>query len=157
MKRSIIITALALFCISTFFSFNVFAQSNIEKYLGDRVLCLDIINIRETKVLDDQTILFETYGGRVYINRLPATCFDLFNAGAFAYETSISRLCGQDFIKVIEPDSSQGNVCGLGKFYHLKGVRRIHEALKLLIDEGVLKKLVKEGAFETAFPEKKNK
>ena len=155
MKRSIIITVLSLFCISIFFSSSVLAKSKADKYLGKRTLCLDMVNIRNTKILDDQTILFSTYGEKVYINRLPFPCFGLKMAGTFSYETSIDRLCRQDIIEVVESPPGQGSKCGLGKFIEIKGVKRIGEAVKLLIDKGVLKELVKEGAFkETKSPMK---
>lgn len=157
MKRSIIITVLSLFCISIFFSSSALAKSKADKYLGKRTLCLDMVNIRNTKILDDQTILFSTYGGKVYVNRLPASCFDLKNSGAFSFETSLDRLCRQDIIEVVESTSGQGSKCGLGKFIEIKGVKRIDEAVKLLIDKGVLKELVKEGAFKETNPPMKGK
>jgi hypothetical protein len=157
MKRFIIITALSLFCISILFSSNVLAQSKADKYLGKRTLCLDLVNIRNTRILDDQTILFSTYGEKVYINRLPASCFDLRNSDAFSYETSLDRLCRQDIIEVVENPPGQGSKCGLGKFIELKGVKRIDDAVKLLIDKGLLKELVKEGAFKDTKPPMKGK
>lgn len=157
MKRFIILTVLSLFCIIIPYSSNALAQSKADKYLGKRMLCLDIVNIRNTRILDDQTILFSTYGEKVYINRLPYSCFDLRNSGAFSYETSLDRLCRQDIIEVVETTSGQGSKCGLGKFIELKGVKRIGEAVKLLIDKGVLKELVKEGAFKDTKPPMKGK
>lgn len=157
MKRSIIITILILLLISTFFSSSAFAESQADKYLGKRALCLDNVNIRETLILDDQTILFETYGGAVYINRLPIECFNLHYAGEFSYVTSIDRLCKLDTIKVVEEDSGHGSKCGLGIFIRIKGVKRLNDAVELLKNNGILEALVKEGAFETAFPLKKGK
>jgi hypothetical protein len=155
MKLSIIITALTLFLFSTFFSSSVFAESQADKYLGEKKMCLDVVRIKETRILDDQTILLETYGGAVYISRLPARCTDLRIAGGFSYNTAISKLCKQDIITVVEQGSGIGNRCGIGEFIRIKDVRRLSDAVKLL-ENGVLEALVEEGAFETAFPPEKS-
>ena len=123
-------------------------ETQTVKYLGEKLVCLVLSKIDETKVLDDQTLLIETDSGVVYINRLPSTCVGLRAAGAFSYKTSISKLCKHDIIKVLEEDGNFGSVCGLGKFIRIKGVRSIRETVKLL-KSGVLDNLIKEGAFNT--------
>ena len=152
MKKYIItaVTGLLVLCIIP--SFNIFAESKAEKYLGKRDTCIDIIKIQETRILDDQTILFELSSNEVYISRLPNQCYGLKMADAFSYSTSLSRLCKQDIIRVLEEDTTATSSCGLGEFILLRGVKNLGSAKKLLKDEGVLDSLVKEGAFETAFP-----
>ena len=131
---------------------NIFAQGKADKYLGKRSTCLGISKIQETKILDDQTILFKSDMNKIYINRLPKQCSGLKIADAFSYGTSLSRLCSVDMIRVLENDSSATSTCGLGEFILLNGVKSINDAVKLLVDDGVLADLVKENAFETAFP-----
>ncbi len=144
------ISALLLF--SIFFSFNVFAENQVDKYLGKRTSCINIINILDTRVLDDGTILFETDMNKVYINRLPYQCPGLKMEGSFSYSTSLSRLCRQDIIKVLdEAGGISTSQCGLGEFVLLKGINNLRDAVKLLVDDGVLDKLVKERAFEPGF------
>ena len=155
MKLSITITALTLFLFSTLFSSSVFAESQADKYLGERKMCLDLVRIKETRILDDQTILLETYGGAVYISRLPARCSGLRMAGGFSYDTAISKLCKQDIITVVEQGSGLGSRCGMGEFIRIKDVRRLSDAVKLL-KNGVLEALIEEGVFETAFPPEKS-
>ena len=155
MKLSITITVLTLFLFSTLFSSSVFAESQADKYLGEREMCLDVVRIKETRILDDQTILFETVGGAIYISRLPARCSGLRIAGAFSYGTAISKLCKQDIIAVVESGSGLGSRCGMGEFIRIKDVRRLSDAVKLL-KNGVLEALVEEGVFETAFPPEKS-
>ncbi len=130
------------------------AESQADKYLGERKMCLDTFRIKETLVLDDQTILFETYGGAVYISRLPVRCVGLRIAGGFSYSTSINKLCKQDIIEIVNQSPFRGTRCGLGEFILIKGVKRLRDASKLL-KSGVLEALVNEGVFETAFPAKK--
>jgi hypothetical protein len=157
MKRSIIIRTLSFFFVSVIFSSSVFAETKAEKVLGESLSCLNIVNIKDTKILDDQTILFETSDRAVYINRLPAFCEGLRSADAFSYATSLDRLCGVDIITVVEEGSIKGSSCGLGNFIKVKDVKNIRDAAKLLITEGALKELVNEGAFKEAFPTDKAK
>jgi hypothetical protein len=130
------------------------AESQADKYLGERKMCLETMMIKETRILDDQTILLETYGGAVYMSRLPSPCVGLRIAEGFSYSTSISKLCKQDIIEVVNQTPLSGNRCGLGEFILIKGVRRLRDAVELL-KNGVLEALVEEGAFETAFPTEK--
>ena len=155
MKRSITITALALFLFSTPFASSVFGESQADKYLGEEETCLDVIKIKETKVLDDQTILFEVYGGAVYICRLPARCVGLKISGGFSYDGSMGKLCKQDIIRVVDVGAGPVSTCGMGEFVRIKNISRISQAVKLL-KNGVLNGLVEEGVFETAFPPEKS-
>ncbi|MFH1673539.1 MAG: hypothetical protein ABIF87_08985, partial [Pseudomonadota bacterium] len=143
MKRSIAITALAFFLVSALFSSNIFAESQADKYLGERDMCLDVIQIKETRILDDQTILFETLGGAIYISRLPARCTGLWIAGGFSYKTTIRKLCKQEIIQVVGPGGGLGSKCGMGEFVRVKDVRRLSDAVKLL-ENGTLEALVEE-------------
>jgi hypothetical protein len=151
MKRLIAITAFAIFFVGTFYSSVVFSESQADKYLGEREMCLDVVRIKETRILDDRTILFETLGGAIYISRLPAPCNGLRIAGGFSYATAISKLCKQEIIKVVEPGSALGSSCGMGEFIRVKDVSMLSDAVKLL-KNGVLEALIEEGVFETAFP-----
>ena len=151
MKQLIKFMALCFFLFCVIYQNSAFAETNSEKYLGERLSCLELSNIYETSVFDDQTILIGNNSGDVYINRLPDRCVGLRMAGAFAYKTSISKLCKQDIIKVLEEGSGLGSVCGLGEFIRFKGVKKITDAVKLLKD-GVLEALIREGAFNTSFP-----
>ena len=152
MKR--LIHILTLIFASTFFSSFVFAESLADKYLGERKMCLDLVMIKDTRILDDQTILFETDRGAVYISRLPARCIGLRNAESFSYRSSISKLCKQDIIEIVDSGPFSGSKCGLGEFIHIKDVRRLRDAAKLL-KNGVLEALIEEGVFEKAFPTQK--
>ena len=155
MKPSTTLTVLALFLLITLLSSSVSAENQADKYLGEREMCLDVVRIKESRILDDQTILFETVGGAIYISRLPARCPGLRIAGGFSYETGISKLCKQDIIEVVERGSGLGSKCGMGEFVRVKDVSRLSDAVKLL-GNGVLAALIEEGVFETAFPPEKS-
>lgn len=93
---------------------------------GETKLCLNRNFIRNTRVLDDYTILFEMRGKKFFVNRLPYKCFGLgFNKG-FGYSLSTSLLCNVDIITVVG-STSTGASCGLGKFHELIPIQRPDE------------------------------
>jgi len=147
---AILVLVLAVFVISGPAS----AQSKTETYLGDAEMCLETVRIKETRIIDDQTVLFIMRSGELYLNRLPVKCVGLRIAGGFGYGTSISKLCKQDPITTVGPGSAPGSTCFLGEFHRFKSEMKVSEAVKLL-EGGLLDELVAEGAFQEAFPEKK--
>jgi hypothetical protein len=88
------------------------------KPIGPERMCLQLQNIRNTRVLDDQTIDFYTRNGDVFRNRLPNSCPQLGFQQAFTYATSITQLCSVDIITVIIQGQPglRGASCGLGPF-----------------------------------------
>jgi len=153
MKRFFIINMTIIFCIPLF-TFNVNAETKAEKYLGQKEMCLETIRIKETSVLDNQTILFEMRDGSIYINRLPAASPGLKIAGGFQYSTSIAKLCKQDSIKTVSPGSAPASTAMLGDFIKFKEKGTINHVEKLL-EGGLLKELVDENAFTEISTEKK--
>jgi hypothetical protein len=152
MKRLPLIIVIALCWLML--SADLGAESQAEKYLGEREMCLEIIQIKESLVLDDRCIIFETYTNKFYINFLPINCPELKISGGFAYKTSYDKLCKQEVIRVLAPDDNLGGTCMLGEFVRFKQKGRLSDIRKLLKD-GLLDDLVKEGAFEEGFPAKK--
>lgn len=81
--------------------------------------CIQLTQIRDTKVIDDQNILVYAGPNRVYKNHLPHKCNGLRNADSYMYKTSLSQLCSLDVITILNRYGSafsQGPSCGLGKF-----------------------------------------
>ncbi|MBA3897648.1 MAG: hypothetical protein H0X36_11075 [Sphingomonadaceae bacterium] len=84
---------------------------------GKPVDCVQLRQIRETRVHGDSTIDFHMLGGQVYRNTLPNSCPSLGFEERFAYKTSLSELCSVDTITVLYSSPlQQGATCGLGKF-----------------------------------------
>jgi hypothetical protein len=80
--------------------------------------CISTNRIRDTEILDDETVLFYLRGRRAYINMLDYTCNGLASAGRFAMEVRSGRLCSVDTITVIYVSSRiPGMTCRLGEFY----------------------------------------
>jgi hypothetical protein len=93
---------------------------------GKPVDCVNLQDIRETRVRDDQTIDFYLSGRKTYRNTLPYKCSGLGFQQAFSYKTSINRLCSVDLITVIQQGAGpmRGATCGLGKFQPVTGLPR---------------------------------
>lgn len=89
---------------------------------GEPVTCVQINRIRETRVLDDSTILFVMTDGSTFRNELPNRCPGLGFERAFSYSTSISQLCNVDIITVVNQGGGprRGASCGLGPFTPVK-------------------------------------
>jgi hypothetical protein len=77
--------------------------------------CVNLSQIRSTRVVDAQTILFEMGGKKTLANRLPRKCPGLAFEKRFAYKTSLNQLCNTDVITVITSIGA-GASCGLGYF-----------------------------------------
>jgi hypothetical protein len=142
-----------IFC-GALFPIDAQAESQAEKYLGEREMCLDVIRIKESLVLNDRCIIFETYGNAFYINYLPVKCPGLKISGGFSYETSNDKFCKQDIIRVINPSANPGSTCMIGEFVLFKQKGRLSD-IKKLLEGGLLNDLVEEGAFKEAFSSKK--
>jgi hypothetical protein len=80
--------------------------------------CVNIANIRDTRVIDDQTIDFVMSDGRTLRNNLPNKCPGLKINRTFGYATAQSQLCNVDIITVIVQAGgpTRGVSCGLGQF-----------------------------------------
>jgi hypothetical protein len=82
--------------------------------------CVTITDIRQTRAVDDRTILFYMRGrDRIYRNYLPRECPGLMREDRISYKTSTSRLCDVDLITVLEQLGGglrPGFTCPLGEF-----------------------------------------
>jgi hypothetical protein len=89
---------------------------------GEPQNCVNIARIRNTNVIDDQTIDFVMTDGTVFRNTLPFRCPGLGFERAFSYSTSISQLCNVNTITVVQQGGGprRGATCGLGPFVPVK-------------------------------------
>ncbi len=82
--------------------------------------CLSTRSITRTDVMHDQAILFYVRGSAIYVNVLPKPCKRLSKGGRFMYESSISRLCRGEHIRILQDDGlglSAGRACRIGGFH----------------------------------------
>lgn len=75
--------------------------------------CLRTHEIRNTRVLDDKTILFVMRDRKVWKNTLEGTCPSLAFYESFSYSVHNGSLCSSDWIQVFGGVSFS---CGLGRF-----------------------------------------
>jgi len=149
MKKTFAISVLALaLALAPYFATSIEAASKAEQYLGDTVTCLDTVRLKESRILDNQTIAFKMLDGTMYLNRLTAPCPGLYISGGFSYESSLPKLCVHDIITVVEKGSTIGSSCLLGdKFWEFNKEGTFENAIKAL-KNGLLEELVSEDAFQ---------
>jgi len=87
---------------------------------GVMKMCVSLRSLRESQVIDDQTIFFKGPGKYAYINRLPRRCSRLAVEERFSFATSIAQLCKSEIITVLDSYGTAWGSCGLGKFEELK-------------------------------------
>lgn len=123
MKRPVAITVAAVVSFSLMAPFALAAEpaapapdARKESKLPEGALrCVSLHQIRGTRVVDAQTILFEIGGKKTLANRLPRKCPGLAFEKRFLYKTSLNQLCNTDVITVITSIGA-GATCGLGYF-----------------------------------------
>lgn len=91
-----------------------------EEIAGDdSKRCLNARSIRGVDVIDDNHVIFEIQGRRIYLNALPKSCVGLSRERRFSYETHTRSLCARDKIRVLKEAGDGiylGKSCSLGRF-----------------------------------------
>lgn len=94
---------------------------------GPAVDCINLSGVVSRRPLGRDMLLFEMLGGGAYRNKLAEDCPGLERAAhseAIAFETTGSRLCRNDTIRVFDPSSALGpNAsprCRIGRFTPIK-------------------------------------
>jgi len=96
------------------------------KKIGEPISCVNIRNIRSTKIVDGRTIDFKMNNRKIYRNTLSNKCPRLKFEESFSYRTSQSRLCNVDIIRVLHNEGfglREGAACGLGKFQQIDKIK----------------------------------
>lgn len=84
---------------------------------GKAQSCIPIRSIRESLVRSDRVIDFRMNGNRYYRVTLDQPCPQLGFERRFSYATSLSQLCAQDIITVLQTGPlMRGASCGLAPF-----------------------------------------
>lgn len=92
---------------------------------GTPVDCLNLRDIRSSKIIDRTAILYETSDGTVYVNRPEAGESSLDRWDVLVTKTHTSQLCSVDVVRLY--DSAAGMVTGvvfLGDFVPYRKLRR---------------------------------
>ncbi len=127
---SIFIFALGVMLIGAVHAADDKKQSRQEKLTAERVAklneryqptgkmrkCVSYSQIRDTQVLDDQTIFFRATGRRGYVNKMSRKCPRLLSEERFAYRSHTGQLCRGEVISVLDSFGQTWASCSLGEF-----------------------------------------
>lgn len=86
---------------------------------NESLRCINARSIRGSDVIDDNHVLFELQGRRLYLNALPNSCVGLSRDRRFSFETHTRSLCALDKIRVLREAGGgvyAGRACSLGRF-----------------------------------------
>lgn len=84
---------------------------------GDPVRCLNLRDIRSTKIIDNTAIIYETTGGVLYVNTPQGGSRSLDKWDVLVTDTHSTQLCDIDVVKLYDPSSRmQSGFVNLGKF-----------------------------------------
>ena len=98
------------------------------KSTGKTKSCVPLRSLRDSTIIDDQTIFFKSIGKKGYINRLSHKCPRLASEERFMYSTSISSLCRMEIITVLDSFGRQWGSCGLGEFEEMEKLSKAEKA-----------------------------
>jgi len=90
----------------------------MDKYeaTGEVKHCVPMRSLRQSIILDDRTIFFESIGRRGYMNQLPHECRGLMREERFAYANSFGSLCRAQIITILDSFGRTWGSCSLGDF-----------------------------------------
>ncbi|NNM77870.1 hypothetical protein HJG53_13235 [Sphingomonas sp. ID1715] len=92
---------------------------------GPARTCVSLSQIRNSRVRSDRVIDFSGPGRQTYRVVLNQSCPQLGFEQRFTYSTSLTQLCAQDIITVLQgPGISRGASCGLAPFQPIVPARR---------------------------------
>lgn len=93
-------------------------QRIMEKYeaTGKIQQCVPMRSLRQSIILDDKTIFFESIGRKGYMNHLPIECRGLMREERFAYANSFGSLCRPQIITILDSFGRTWGSCSLGSF-----------------------------------------
>lgn len=97
------------------------------KKIGNPINCIHPRNIRNTNVIDNQTIEFRMHGGTILRNDLGRKCPGLFKGDPISYTIRGSRLCNVDQFTVLRTTAGRIETrarCGFGKFQEIEKVKK---------------------------------
>ena len=84
---------------------------------GPAQTCVPLTRVRTSRVLSDRVIDFSGPGRQTYRVVLSQPCPNLAFEQRFTYGTSLTQLCAQDIITVLQGAvATRGASCGLGPF-----------------------------------------
>ncbi len=98
-------------------------QEKLSKFekTGETTSCLMLRSIRDTDIVDDNTMLIEA-SGETYLNELSGRCSGLSREGRYVHKSSGARMCQGDILQVIDSFGTMRGACSLGPFEKLSKI-----------------------------------
>lgn len=96
------------------------------KLVGEPINCVRPRNIRNTNVIDNQTIEFRMIGGKILRNDLGRKCPGLLKGDPISYTLRGTRLCNVDQFTVLRTTAGRIETrarCGFGKFQEIEKIK----------------------------------
>ena len=78
------------------------AQSLNGRVAGEPVDCVDLSDIRSSRIINRTAILYETRGGTIYVNRPDAGRESLSDWDVLVTRTHMNRLCSIDVVELYD-------------------------------------------------------
>jgi hypothetical protein len=100
------------------------AKEMLSQYerTGEAVSCVLLRNVEDTDAVDDYTLLVEMRNGEMYLNELSGRCAGLEFEQRYVHESTASRMCRGDTIRVLDAFGTERGGCGLGDFEKLSKI-----------------------------------
>ncbi len=98
------------------------AEATLEKALAGRTpgkpqSCVSLAEVRDSRIIDRNTILFEGLGGRVWRTDPPGGCSGLAPQRAIVTRSSMTQHCRGDIFHIVEPPAPMTfGACSFGDF-----------------------------------------
>lgn len=84
---------------------------------GRPVPCINLQNVRSTRIVDRTAIVYEAFGGTLYVNRPDSGSEMLHRDSTLVNRTGSSQLCSVDIVRLFEPGMPRPVASvGLGSF-----------------------------------------
>lgn len=102
-------------------------KSDSHLLVGEPINCVEPRNIRNTNVIDNQTIEFRMTGGKILRNDLGRKCPGLSKGDPISYTIRGTRLCNVDQFTVLRTTAGRIETrarCGFGKFQEIEKVKK---------------------------------
>lgn len=91
------------------------------KRTGEYTNCLNLRSISQIKALDDKHFLVRVGVNKYYLNKPSSRCNGASRSfNHLQYKTSLSQLCSNEIIKVVDSNGFISGSCGLRKFERLE-------------------------------------
>lgn len=134
MKKTLLGAALSIVLVSGAIADD--SMSKLDKAIkkfdrtGETERCVSPYRIRQTRVVDDNHIIFEMVGRKTLLNVLPRKCHSLGFQETILYTVRGGQLCRGDIFSVLGHGGRTSNSCVFGDFEQLEKKEKTEKSAK---------------------------